>query len=406
MIDESHRLLLEETVRTLPAAPPANRFHGRGIVLCAGGDVYFPCAWVCISLLRRAGCTLPIEIWYRGPREMTPHAIELLAAFDVTCVDAREVARREHYGRLDTWEIKPLAIAYSRFEEVLYLDADNAPLRNPEHLFEADAYLQQGALFWPDRFNGRAGKRWLKRAAWTVCNVRYGAEPELEAGQLVVDKSRCWRALALTLFLNSHSDYYYRFFFGDKDTFHVAWRRLGQPYALVPHPPLDLGKSEGMLQHDLDGTPLFEHRCTDKWSLSRTNRSIPGFRTEALSREALDALRVQWSPPMRTFPEELSQSERVAWERLCAERVFTYSAEREAARRVELLPDFQVSDGAVWMVEEDHHGEMTLSIGPQGCPAILRRDLDGTWTGRAFRTYDRSVVQLTSAVGSDLIDGS
>ena len=151
--DATYRQLLEDAVRSLPAAPPPGRFSGRGIVLCAGGDVYFPCAWICISALRRAGCELPIELWYRGPREMTAAAIDLLAGYGVTCVDAQEVARREDYPRLDTWEIKALAIACSRFEEVLYLDADNVPLCDPAHLFDCDAYRRHGALFWPDRFS-------------------------------------------------------------------------------------------------------------------------------------------------------------------------------------------------------------------------------------------------------------
>lgn len=398
--DERYRQLLEATVTTLPAAPPPDRFYGRGIVLCAGGDVYFPCAWVCISLLRRHGCTLPIELWYRGRREMTEQAIELLAELGVSCVDAREVARRERYGRLDTWEIKAIAIAHSRFEEVLYLDVDTAPLRNPEHLFESDAYLQHGALFWPDRYAGRGrGMPWLKRETWAICGVPYRPEPEIEAGQMVVNKSRTWPALVLTLFFNGNSDYYYRFFFGDKDTFHLAWRRLGQPYALVPHPPLDLGRSEGMLQHGLDGTPLFEHRCADKWSLSRPNRSIPGFRAEAACREFLEQLGERWYPPMRGFPEELSSVERDAYERFCAQRVFLYCVEREPGRRVELLPDFRVGDGdggavASWMVEEDIHSEMTLSIGPPGSPAFLRHHPDGSWKGCAFRTYHRSRVEI------------
>ena len=59
----AQRALLEECVRTLPDAPPPGRFAGRGVVLCAGGDIYFPCAYVCIALLRRAGCTLPVELW-------------------------------------------------------------------------------------------------------------------------------------------------------------------------------------------------------------------------------------------------------------------------------------------------------------------------------------------------------
>lgn len=396
----AQRALLEECVRTLPDAPPPGRFTDRGVVLCAGGDIYFPCAYVCLALLRRAGCTLPVELWYRGRRELTDDAIALLAELGVTCVDARAVARREAYPRLDTWEIKALAIAHSRFAEVLYLDADNVPLRNPETLFGCEEYRRDGALFWPDRYDGMRGIPWLRREAWTVCGVPFRREPELEAGQLLVDKSRCWPALALTLFLNGNSDYYYRFFYGDKDTFHLAWRRLGLSYAIVPHPPRDLGRSDGMLQHDLDGTPLFEHRCSDKWTLSRPNRSIDGFRAEAECRAVLDTLRERWQPPMRVFPSELTPAERDAYQELSATRTFVYTVDR-TKRVVELLPDFIVRDSGAesvgtWMVEEDHRGEMTLTVGPHGAPAILRRDAGGDWHGRAFRTRQRYSVAVSS----------
>lgn len=33
---------------------------------------------------------------------------------------------------------------------MLLLDADNQPLRNPEPLFDAEAFRTTGGLFWPD----------------------------------------------------------------------------------------------------------------------------------------------------------------------------------------------------------------------------------------------------------------
>ena len=66
-------------MRTSAAPPPypEARFHGRGIVVCGGGDKYFPCAWVCIRMLRHVGCTLPIELWHVGQAEL-PDAVRAL----------------------------------------------------------------------------------------------------------------------------------------------------------------------------------------------------------------------------------------------------------------------------------------------------------------------------------------
>ena len=51
-------------------------------------------------------------------------------------------------------------------------------------------------------------------------------------------------------------------------------------------------KLEGaMCQHDFDGNRIFQHRFRDKWSLTHTNRSIPGFHHEATCRRYLRELR-------------------------------------------------------------------------------------------------------------------
>jgi putative intracellular protease/amidase len=42
-----------------------------GVVIPGGGAKYFPSAWVCVHMLRHLGCTLPVELWHLGPREVT-----------------------------------------------------------------------------------------------------------------------------------------------------------------------------------------------------------------------------------------------------------------------------------------------------------------------------------------------
>jgi hypothetical protein len=397
---ERYRALLEERVRTLRDETEPDGFHGRGIVVCAGGDLYFPPAWVCISLLRRHGCTLPIELWYRGGREMTDEAVALMARLGVACVDAYPVAREHGCTRLDSWETKAFAIAHSRFREVLYLDADNVPLANPEPLFDAAPYREHGALFWPDRYTGRGTQReWLRREAWSVCGVPYRVEPELESGQILVDRARSWAPLALALHLNEHSDYYYAFFYGDKDTFHLAWRRLGREYGLVPHGLVDLHGV--MQQHDLQGRPLFQHRANDKWTISGSNRRIPGFRYEELCRAALAELRAHWTPPMRRFPGSFTpvEAEAYAW---ATGQGLELAGDGGPRGRIRLLPDFTIDGvlrGGRWMVEEDAGGCAVLSLRRHHDSCFLRRGADGAWRGR-WRSYHRPLAELRPAAGA------
>ena len=75
-------------IQNIPAYP-AN-FKGRGIVICAGGLQYFSCAWVCINMLRKLGCELPIELWYRGEEELNPFMREQIETLNVSSIDALE----------------------------------------------------------------------------------------------------------------------------------------------------------------------------------------------------------------------------------------------------------------------------------------------------------------------------
>jgi hypothetical protein len=80
-------LAIRRAIDRLPLYP--GNFHGRGIVICGGGLRYFPCAWVCIKMLRHVGCQLPVQFWYQGSEEMDRNMISLIESLGVECVDAR-----------------------------------------------------------------------------------------------------------------------------------------------------------------------------------------------------------------------------------------------------------------------------------------------------------------------------
>ena len=258
-------------VATIPAYPP-ERFHGRGIVICGGGLRYFPGAWVCIRILRRLGCHLPIQLWHLGPTEVDAQMRGLLAPFGVECVDALAVQKVFPARRLHGWAIKPFALLHSRFRQVLFLDADNLPVTNPEFLLDDERFLTRGAIFWPD-YN-RCGRE-KSRTIWRSCGLRPPDEREFETGQMAVDKAKCWRALCLALWFNEQADLYYRYLHGDKETFHLAFRKLRQSYALVPTPIHSLERT--MCQHDFAGQRLFQHRNRDKWDYLLCNHRIKDF---------------------------------------------------------------------------------------------------------------------------------
>jgi hypothetical protein len=289
------RHALTASIATLTAS--LNNFHGNGIVICGGGNKYFHQAWVCIHMLRYLKCALPIELWYLGAKEMSDEMRWAIEPLGVVCIDAHKV-RKLHPARiLRGWELKAYSILHSSFKQVLYLDADNVPVRNPEYLFETPQFQACGAVFWPDY--GRTSKA---NPIWRSFGLRIPKSPEFETGQILVDKSRCWKALRLTMWINENSDFFYRYLHGDKDTFHLAFAKLKTSFIQINTPIESL---EGvMCQHDFDGHRIFQHRNSHKWTLSGKNHKVPGFLFETECLAYLRALKAIWrktGEPVESF---------------------------------------------------------------------------------------------------------
>ena len=113
-----------------------------------------------------------------------------------------------------------------------------------------------------------------------MCGVQYRDEPEFESGQIVVNKERCWAPLSLAFWYNDHSEFFYQYVHGDKETFHMAWRKLGQEYSIVPYPIQSLTGT--MCQHDFQGNRLFQHRNLRKWTFWGENEKIDQTRTKTM----------------------------------------------------------------------------------------------------------------------------
>jgi hypothetical protein len=185
------------------------------------------------------------------------------------------------------WALKAHALVHCRFKQALFLDADNLPVVNPEFLFDTPQFKRTGAVFWPD-YHRLAQERTI----WQLCGVPWRDQPEFESGQMLVDKSRCWAPLNLALWYNEHAEFFYQHIHGDKDTFHLAFRKLRRPYAMPATPIQSLPGT--MCQHDFQGRRIFQHRNGDKWNLFLRNRRVPGFRFEKECREDVKFLRSQW----------------------------------------------------------------------------------------------------------------
>jgi hypothetical protein len=384
---------LRAAVETLEPYPDG-RFAGRGIVICAGGARMFCCAWITIGVLRRTlGCTLPIEVWYIGPDEMGPPMRSLLEEFGVQPVDAMAVAKRRGAAVLGGWELKPFALLHSRFREILLLDADNVPVVDPALLFDRPEFTETGAVFWPD----------LVRLArdnpmWSIAGILFRDMPSVESGQMVVDKARSWKGLALAHWMNQRSDFFYQFLYGDKDTFLFAWLMLGLRFQMVQFPPKRLSLT--ICQRGFDGSVLFQHRNEIKWVLFGPNRRVEGFRHEDACFALLDELRRKWdgrifAPPVRSNAARAVEAE------LIAARRFRFIRVAIDALAIELLPGHRIGGdadvcGFYWYVE-DAAETLHLVFEAHGRRlSVMARGADGVWRGSEVAGL-QAAVEMTPA---------
>ena len=278
--EEKHRRHFEIAAST--NSPVPINLADRGIVICAGGERYLTCAWVCINQLRRVGCRLPIELWhFEG--EVTPLWQQVIAPLGVKFVNATSRLAQQPTKPRGGWELKAFSLVFNGFRESLLLDADNVVVKDPTSLFDDLGYLKHGSIFWPDRNS----VMWNPRV-WDVCGIPRREEPEFESGQIVVDKVRCWRELQLALYMNEQSAFFYRYLYGDKDTFRFAWHKIGREFAMPSKLPEN--RVQFILQHDIQDNQLFQHRVEHKWSLEG-NRRMGDFWFEEECLSMIDNLR-------------------------------------------------------------------------------------------------------------------
>jgi len=359
-------------------------------------------AWVSLTLLRRVhACRLPVEVWYLGDRDLPPAVRELLTEFNVRFVDATQ-GDPSLPPDVSGWVLKPFALLHSGFAEVLGLDADNVPLADPAPLFEQSAYRLTGAAFWPDI---RPANPY--NPIWSLCGLSPSAGPEWESGQLLIDRTRAYAALALAMHFNAEADFYYRYILGDKETFHLAWRILGAPFAMPGTPPEPAtGRFDSdatpdpatiaLWQHDFDGRRLFLHRTGAKWTAFGRHQRIAGFALEDVCLDALAELRERWDGYLAPSPLPVPLVPTA--EGVSEHRAFAYVRRGFEARPLELLPGGRVGAGArraerYWRLEDTADGATLVLSSREEDTCRLDFEPDGVWRGRWLR-FEQDPVEL------------
>ncbi|ETI49085.1 hypothetical protein F443_06988, partial [Phytophthora nicotianae P1569] len=236
-------------------------------------------AYATIRVLRSVlYCALPIEIWYR-PDEIKNHTI-LNPLKHLAKTEGNITFQEIHDPRAKRFVAKIHAIYHSSFDRVLFLDADNVPVRDPSILFTSSEFIKTGAMFWPDFWHPDSTIFGINENAllWELIDMPFVDMFEQESGQLLVDRTRHAAPLALVRFYALHRPDFFsslRLVWGDKDLFRLAWLKLEVPFTMIQTPPGMAGivydsvlRSDfcglTMVQHNVDGEIIFLHRNQHK----------------------------------------------------------------------------------------------------------------------------------------------
>ena len=145
------------TLRSAQYRLPYN-FGTRGIVTTAGGS-YLPVALVSIRLLRETGSFLPVEVFLSQWSEWDPVICDtILPNLNAKCIVLQEIFDYEKSTRgttLATYQYKIMAMVFSSFEDILFLDSDAFALHPPNDLFDSEPFESTGLVLWPDFWYAR-----------------------------------------------------------------------------------------------------------------------------------------------------------------------------------------------------------------------------------------------------------
>lgn len=226
----------------------------RGIVMSVDKSRFvFACHF--LAMLRSSHqSTLPVEIFYLGdddlPQSMRDH---LVFQYNVAVIDLATVGLFDNsYAKMGGYAIKPFALLATSFSEVLMSDADSVLLTSPDSFFDQEGYKQDGTLFFQDREtthtsegghnfiveqlgNRNVSERLANSAFW-----KHSLKHWQESGIVVVNRKRP-EVLSSLLFaawqngLRSRDTVHDRHFWGDKESYWLAFELAGLPYYMVNH---------------------------------------------------------------------------------------------------------------------------------------------------------------------------
>lgn len=240
-MENSHAAFMKELKAFDNATNP---FDGTGVVL-VGGDQYYGPAITTINMLRRTGCNLPVEVFVKNQTEYESYVCETyFPKIGARCLVVTDfLDKGSHVFEAGHYQLKVLALLFSSFRHVLFLDSDSMPLLNPlKEMIEVEPYTTTGMVVWPDFWSSTESPHFYEIAGLSEFPPNL-PKTSSESGQILLDKGTHLESLLLATYYNIYGpDYFYPLLSqgamgqGDKETFMAAAVVMNQPYYRVRHP--------------------------------------------------------------------------------------------------------------------------------------------------------------------------
>ncbi|KAI9351469.1 mannosyltransferase putative-domain-containing protein [Obelidium mucronatum] len=201
-----------------------------------------------VTLRRVINCSLPIEVHYGGPEDLSPDMIDTFNALPNTvAVDTVSNFFTSETSQFGGWSLKPFALLASSFTRVIFIDADALFFQDPQTLLHSFTFQKHGQVFFHDRSLFRDDPvTWFREInpqyshyASTLRYMNGLSWHEMESGVVVIDKSISGNLHALLMICNMNSKeerdaVTYKKMHGDKETYWISFDILRVPYAFVP----------------------------------------------------------------------------------------------------------------------------------------------------------------------------
>lgn len=216
-------------------------------IVTTGGIEQFPVLLVSLRMLRRTGCNLPVQVFVGDQEEhnqVRSTCEGVLRTLNARCFIVSDVYSKAAAATPSHYQFKVLAMLFSSFRHMLFLDADSMPAQDPTPLFNSSPYTTHGLVTWPDFHANTASASFYHIAGLPVPPITRGSE----SGQMLLNKHVHRESLLMMVYYNYYGpEYYYTLQAqggpgqGDKETFVAAALAANAPFYAVKTPIRALG---------------------------------------------------------------------------------------------------------------------------------------------------------------------